>query len=249
MSNRYFGGIVRKTPLVLDPALGNAAEGIFTMEQYLQAVKAGTWPAYDPYFEYTTLLLHGNGTNGAQNNTFLDSSTNNFTITRNGNTTQGTFTPFSKPDGRWGNFFDGSGDYLSNTSTALITNLVSTFTVETWVYLTANPPSNANNISALCSLDGQPTGPTNYMSFGPKDDRKLYLFWFDGAVKSATGTTVLSLNTWYHIACVVNSNSIQFYVNGVADTMGGTTTLTNRSGTQGNFSIGSSSAGVITGYL
>jgi len=41
----------------------------------------------DPNFKQTVLLLHGDGTNGAQNNTFLDSSTNNFTITRNGNTT------------------------------------------------------------------------------------------------------------------------------------------------------------------
>ena len=48
----------------------------------------------DPNFNQTVLLLHGDGTNGAQNNTFLDSSTNNFTITRNGNTTQGTFSPF-----------------------------------------------------------------------------------------------------------------------------------------------------------
>ncbi len=31
----------------------------------------------DPYFEYVSMLLPGNGTNGAQNNTFLDSSTNN----------------------------------------------------------------------------------------------------------------------------------------------------------------------------
>ena len=68
----------------------------------------------DPYFEYTTLLLPGNGTNGAQNNTFLDSSTNNFTITRNGNTTQGTFSPFSQTG--WGNYFDGTGDYLTATN-------------------------------------------------------------------------------------------------------------------------------------
>ena len=54
----------------------------------------------DGYFNLTTLLLSGNGTNGAQNNTFLDSSSNNFTITRNGNTTQGTFTPFSQTG--WG---------------------------------------------------------------------------------------------------------------------------------------------------
>ena len=49
----------------------------------------------DSYFNLVSLLLPGNGTNGAQNNTFLDSSTNNFTVTRNGNTTQGTFSPFS----------------------------------------------------------------------------------------------------------------------------------------------------------
>ena len=78
--------------------------------------------AGDPYFNYTTLLLPGNGTNGAQNNTFLDSSTNAFSITRNGNTTQGTFSPFSQTG--WGNYFDGSGDYLSGPTN----NAVSTFT-------------------------------------------------------------------------------------------------------------------------
>ena len=44
----------------------------------------------DPYYEYVTMLLTGDGTNGAQNNTFLDSSTNAFSITRNGNPTQGS---------------------------------------------------------------------------------------------------------------------------------------------------------------
>ena len=47
----------------------------------------------DAYFYLVSLLLPWNGTNGAQNNTFIDSSSNNFSITRNGNTTQGTFTP------------------------------------------------------------------------------------------------------------------------------------------------------------
>ena len=45
----------------------------------------------DSYFGQTSLLLHGDGTNAGQNNTFLDGSTNAFTITRNGNTTQGSF--------------------------------------------------------------------------------------------------------------------------------------------------------------
>ena len=74
-------------------------------------------PLNDPYFPYTTLLLSGNGTNGAQNNTFLDGSTNNFTITRNGNTTQGTFSPFSQTG--WGNYFNGSSRFNLASNVAL----------------------------------------------------------------------------------------------------------------------------------
>jgi hypothetical protein len=51
-------------------------------------------PAVDNQFNYVTALLHGDGASAGQNNTFLDSSTNNFAITRNGNTTQGSFTPY-----------------------------------------------------------------------------------------------------------------------------------------------------------
>ena len=54
---------------------------------------AGGAPS-DPNFENVVLLLHGDGTNGGQNNTFVDSSTNNFSITRNGNTTQGSLSPY-----------------------------------------------------------------------------------------------------------------------------------------------------------
>jgi len=62
----------------------------------IASIFSGSAVTADPFFENVTLLLPGNGTNGAQNNTFLDGSTNNFTITRNGNTTQGTFSPFSQ---------------------------------------------------------------------------------------------------------------------------------------------------------
>jgi len=76
------------------------------MSGIVQMLFGGTTIPPDQYFEQTTLLLPGNGTNGAQNNTFIDASTNNFTITRNGNTTQGTFSPFS-PTG-WSNSFDNA---------------------------------------------------------------------------------------------------------------------------------------------
>ena len=88
----------------------------------------------DPNFNQVSLLLHGDGTNGAQNNTFLDSSTNNFTVTRNGNTTQGTNTPFSQAAGYWSNYFNGSSTYLNAGISSAYTFGTGDFTVECWVY-------------------------------------------------------------------------------------------------------------------
>lgn len=58
----------------------------------------GAGAAGDPNWQNVTLLSGTTTTNSGQNNTFIDSSSNAFTITRNGNTTQGTFSPFSQTD-------------------------------------------------------------------------------------------------------------------------------------------------------
>jgi hypothetical protein len=203
------------------------------------AAGAGGVPAgpTDPNFESTVLLLHGDGTNGAQNNTFLDSSTNNFTITRNGNTTQGTFTPFSKPDGRWGNFATAASASvgLSCATSALVGSTTTTFTAECWIYMTDSPVSN-DGVPALIGLDAT-FNSSLFLGFGPNASRQLVLRWFDGASKTATGGTTLNLNTWYHIAAVASSNALAIYVDGVAETLSGTTTLTNRNGTTNAFSL------------
>jgi hypothetical protein len=109
--------------------------------------------------------------------------------------------------------------------------------VDGWVYLTATPTSSFE-ISAFCGLDGQGNGANNYMSFGPTSDSKITLRWFDGATKSAKSTNTLALNTWYYIACVVNSNSISLYINGVSEVVTGTSTLTNRAGSASESYVG-----------
>ena len=121
MSKQYPGGIISKTPVVPSgPYSNDTASGIWTLDQQAYWQKLGQWPTagnnpVDPQFNYVTMLLHGDGTNGAQNNTFLDSSTNNFTITRNGNTTQGSFSPYGS---NWSNYFGGGTNLSLATATA-----------------------------------------------------------------------------------------------------------------------------------
>jgi hypothetical protein len=163
----------------------------------------------DPDFNQTVLLLHGDGTNGAQNNTFLDGSTNNFTITRNGNTTQGTFTPFSLPNGEWSNFFDGSGDYLTLNGGTPLTFGTGDFTIEFWYY-----SNNAGSQQIL--YDGRPASTNgNYVTFYKSSTNVLELY-VNNAVR-ATGTTSIAANAWHHVALCRSGTSTKMFLNGTQE--------------------------------
>ena len=199
----------------------------------------------DPSFSYVPLLLETTSTNGQQNNTFLDSSTNNFTITRNGTPTQGSITPYW-PNGQWSNYFS-SGNYAS-TSSAPITSTTSTFTIECWVFPTAASVTPNGTPAVVGDMTG--TSAANYFAFGLTSGNLVQLYWTDGVAKFATGNTTIALNTWTHIAVSVNSNAISLYVNGNQQTITGTSTLTNRSSTNNIFTIGQwNSINYYTGYV
>ena len=170
--------------------------------------------AVDAYFNLTTLLLPGNGTNGAQNNTFLDSSTNNFTITRNGNTTQGTFSPFSQTG--WSNYFDGSNSFLqrASPSSALFDWTSTNWTLEFWIY--ANAFGQGSNTGS--NVIGNASDSTNneYWSFGPISTGAVRWYYYTGASPSVTTTTTLATGRWYHLAFVNNGGNLTIYIDGVS---------------------------------
>ena len=155
-------------------------------------------------FNKVALLLHGDGTNGAQNNTFVDGSTNNFTITRTGNVAQGTFSPFSLADGQWSNYFDGSGDYLT-LSGGMPSGQGTAFTMECWVYFTSLSGYNAISRGNL----------SGYFDFGVTSAGAVAL---DNTsvvriLNSADG--VIKTNAWYHIAITRSAGNIyKIWVNG-----------------------------------
>jgi hypothetical protein len=187
----------------------------------------------DLFFEYTTLLLPGNGTNGAQNNTFLDGSTNNFTITRNGNTTQGTFSPFSQTG--WGNYFDGSGDYLSVASNAAFAFGTGDFTIEFWFYPTTGV---ARNITF--PITG---APIFYMNGSRQLQFETY-----GAPPSVTTTNTLNLNTWNHCAVSRASGTVKVFVNGATGVT--STAFSATSFVQSSVNIGTDAgSNFATGYM
>jgi hypothetical protein len=165
----------------------------------------------DPNFNQTVLLLHGDGTNGAQNNTFLDSSTNNFTITRNGNTTQGTFSPFSLSDGYWSNFFDGTNDRLTIADNAALRPGTGNFTIEAWVYRAA-----AGAAHTIFAKGGASTG----FVFGITSGNVLR---FTDTTSNIDSTGTVAANTWVHVAVVregTGTDQLKLYINGVQDGQG-----------------------------
>jgi hypothetical protein len=159
--------------------------------------------ASDPYFMYNSLLLPGNGSNGAQNNTFLDGSTNNFTITRYGNTTQGTFSPYGP---NWSNYFDGNGDWLELPTNSMILGS-SNFTFEAWIF--------PIETSHMCVINGQTNMATvagSSFSFNINGD-SAYLYSGSSTTFAITAPTV-TRNVWSHIAYVRTGATFSIYLNG-----------------------------------
>ena len=169
----------------------------------------------DPYFEYTTLLLPGNGNSGAFNHQFLDSGTANsgsgFPITRNGNATQGTFSPFSQTG--WGNYFDGSS-YLSLADNAAFTLGTNNFTIECWVY------NGTTGVRQFLAGQTNSAGANTATSFAIRKTNTNKLscsVCFSSTDYAATSTNDLPLNSWVHIAFVRDGNTLRQYINGVQD--------------------------------
>jgi len=191
-------------------------------------------PPSDVYFKYVTMLLHGDGTNGSQNNTFIDSSTNAFTITRNGNTTQGTFTPYGA---NWSNYFGAStSNRINPPANAAFAFGTGAFTVEAWIFvydLTAENFVFDTRSSASTAGVGFSIEPTT---------GKLR---YSGSANNVLTTTAITANTWNHVAWVYNGTTLTGYINGVS---GGTATpsfnITQNNGQIGNvpFSSVSTSA-------
>jgi len=161
-------------------------------------------------------------------NRFLDGSTNNFVITRNGDAAVRSFNPFNVTNtGADGSaYFDGTGDYLTLSANSAFAIGTGDFTFDCWLYPLASNSGlftmTASGINDLViSNNWNPnTGSTT------SGTASVTL----GATTITAPTNAIVQNAWNHIAVVRSSGSIRVYVNGA----GGTQT-TNTSNVTGSY--------------
>jgi len=140
------------------------------------------------------------------NHGFQDSSNNKHLITRSGNPTQGSFTPFSDDPGKWSIYQpDVSVDYITFTS-GIGSNLQFTgdYTVEAYVY----PVRFDGDTTLYLTSDG-----TNYHAFNLDGTNFNIYFQSTGSTAIAHG---MRLNSWNHVAMVRSGSTVTLYTNGVS---------------------------------
>jgi hypothetical protein len=214
MSQQYDGGLITATPVVPSgPYLDSTAPGIWTLDQQLAYAKQGIWPTAgnvpsDAQFNYVTMLLHGDGTNGAQNNTFVDSGPNSVTMSRVNTPTQGSFSPYGS---NWSNFFLNTIDsnrltWSFNGSPVQTAVAGTNYTIEFWVFRL--PVVNTYQCIFSTSNDRNNIffDATN-VEFRSNGGTQMFLI---------NSNTYIPLNTWTHVALVCSGTTWTLYFNGTS---------------------------------
>jgi predicted 3-demethylubiquinone-9 3-methyltransferase (glyoxalase superfamily) len=179
-----------------------------------------------------------------QSNSFKDNSTNNFTITRNGDTKVANTNPFQINSGQ-SYYFDGSGDSLYAVSSPNFTFVTGDFTIEFWLYF--NATANRQDIMWI-STTGAATDRLG-ISWNLTSGNLTYYIspTIGNAINYAWTPTA---GQWYHIALARSSGSTKLFVNG---TQGGSTYSDSRNyNSQYALYIGQDSTGLTSpfnGYL
>jgi len=164
--------------------------------------------------------------------TWTDSSSNSNNGTISGGAT------FDSELGNWLDF-DGGNDYVQIPSTATEPFEASArdFTLSMWIN------RDTAGYDPLITKYGTTSARRSWY-FGINASGQLNMGWHNGSTivyKTATSSVVNTPNKWYHVALSVNASTMDFYVNGVKESVTGSVTHT--SGGNEPIVIGSQASG------
>ena len=192
----------------------------FIARPALAVYNTGGGPAGDPYWDNVSLLLPFDGNDGDTTTTDLSSFSN----------TVSAFNGVARIESDQSKFggtslFTGTSGYNSvqiSSSPSLDLN-TGDWCVECWIRLTTLTfPASFAGVAGQSPRNG---GPQFLIYFNGKVG-----WWWGLGKESFSGNTVLSTDTWYHVAWVreTASNTVKIYLNGVLDgsvSLSGSTSL------------------------
>jgi hypothetical protein len=152
-------------------------------------------------WDETVLSIGTSSTDGLDNSTFIDRSTNAHTVTPTGSPVQTAFHPYLD---NWSVEFDGSGDILKSPTSADFAFGTGDFTVEFWLLY-----RGGNGYRFFWNLNDAP----DYIGYGLNIGTLTPWLWQDAIV--ALGNTNVTPNVWQHHAVVRESGVIKIYLDGI----------------------------------